>query len=301
MVAVAVLLSAAASMLIVQLLLPCVLRLHRRYGVLATNYEGRTIPFSLGIFLWVAVCCGYMLRWWVAGVLWQANMKADSLVWLLGGELGVIAWIGWIDDHYGGAEARGLAGHWKKLCREGVWTTGLSKAACIVCAALVFAVQTAKERLPAAAESAVAAAFYTMCGAAVIALSANAANLLDVRPGRAIKGFLLLLAPSLACALSGTGTAYEWALLFLPVLLAALVMLPEDVRGAIMLGDSGSNLLGFAAGCAMWLFAPPLAVLLMLLVLVILHAVAERSSLSLWIERIPLLRRMDQWGREARR
>jgi UDP-N-acetylmuramyl pentapeptide phosphotransferase/UDP-N-acetylglucosamine-1-phosphate transferase len=120
-----------------------------------------------------------------------------------------------------------------------------------------------------------------------LALAANAVNLLDLRPGRALKAFsasCLVLVPEVgqlgAAALFGAGCA----------------LLPEDLGERAMLGDAGSNALGFALG--FWTLELPLGVTLAVLALLAgLHVYAERGSLSALIDAVGPLRYLDRLGR----
>src|SRR2546426_181650 len=79
--------------------------------------------------------------------------------------------------------------------------------------------------------------------AGILALSANFVNLLDLRPGRASKGFL----PAwVVLAYFAWGSAY--VVLSLPVAAAALLWLAPDLGERGMLGDAGANLLGAVLG-----------------------------------------------------
>jgi UDP-N-acetylmuramyl pentapeptide phosphotransferase/UDP-N-acetylglucosamine-1-phosphate transferase len=68
-------------------------------------------------------------------------------------------------------------------------------------------------------------------------------NLLDLRPGRAIKGFLIFL---FLIAILGLGDI-DW-LLLAPLLGAVLYYLLIDLRAGAMMGDAGSNVLGLTLG-----------------------------------------------------
>ncbi len=126
----------------------------------------------------------------------------------------------------------------------------------------------------------------------VIVLSTNAVNLLDLRPGRAIKGFYL-----------GSIVLFIWSesLVFLPywlpIAVGAILVLPKDLRGSVMLGDTGANLLGFGLGFSLSVAAPNTVLTVVSLLLTVLHWTAERSSLTTVIERNPVLNTIDQWGR----
>jgi UDP-N-acetylmuramyl pentapeptide phosphotransferase/UDP-N-acetylglucosamine-1-phosphate transferase len=86
----------------------------------------------------------------------------------------------------------------------------------------------------------------------------------------------------------------------LPVWIAAGLLFVQDVRGKVMLGDAGANYLGFAAGVALIEGTPLGLQIIMALLLISLHIVAERISLSAWIEAKPLLRWLDGLGRDTR-
>jgi hypothetical protein len=122
----------------------------------------------------------------------------------------------------------------------------------------------------------------SVSGALLVGLSANALNQLDTRPGRALKAYLALAIPLRA------------------PLGAAVLIAPYDLREMAMLGDSGSNALGALLGWSSvnrftgkrdrWLAIAALAGL---------TALGERTSLGQIIERTPVLRRVDEWGRRS--
>ena len=120
------------------------------------------------------------------------------------------------------------------------------------------------------------------CGCTV---AANALNLLDTRPGRALKAFGAgaLLAP-------GAPRSY------LPV---AVLLAPYDLREMTMLGDAGANALGALLGLnsvdrltgrGRWIAIGGLAGLTVL---------GEHLSLGAVIERTPGLAQLDRLGRRA--
>jgi len=119
----------------------------------------------------------------------------------------------------------------------------------------------------------------SVSGALLVALSANALNQLDTRPGRALKAYI-----AAAAALDA------------PLALAVLLA-PYDLREMTMLGDAGANGLGAMLGWSSvnrftgrgrWVAIGALAGLTLL---------GERRSLGELIERTPVLRELDAWGR----
>ncbi len=119
----------------------------------------------------------------------------------------------------------------------------------------------------------------SLSGALLVGLAANVLNQLDTRPGRALKAYL-------AAAI----------VLDAPVGLAVLLA-PYDLREMGMLGDAGSNGLGAMLGLSSvnrftgrgrWVAIGALAGLTLL---------GETRSLGELIERTPVLRELDAWGR----
>ncbi|MBI4728782.1 MAG: glycosyltransferase [Acidobacteria bacterium] len=133
---------------------------------------------------------------------------------------------------------------------------------------------------------------WILADAAIVALSANLFNLLDVRPGRAGKFTVLAAVPLLAV---GGPTA--------PAIAAALggtlAFLPFDLRERVMLGDAGANGLGAIIGVATVAVGSDTARLVALGLLAILHVVADGPSLSRGIGAIRPLRALDRAGRLA--
>jgi len=119
----------------------------------------------------------------------------------------------------------------------------------------------------------------SLSGALLVGLSANALNQLDTRPGRALKAYLAFAIPLRA------------------PLRVAVLLAPYDLREMTMLGDAGSNALGAMLGWSSvdrltgrgrWIAIGALAGL---------TALGEVTSLGRIIERTPVLRDVDAWGR----
>ncbi len=127
---------------------------------------------------------------------------------------------------------------------------------------------------------------------ALLLLTTNLFNLLDLRPGRVEKALALLLAG--ICI--GAATAYPVELLGVfigPVLIGAALTLRERA----MLGDAGANLAGAIAGVALIVALGDEARLIALAVVAALTIFGEFRSISAAIERIAPLRWLDRLGR----
>ena len=127
------------------------------------------------------------------------------------------------------------------------------------------------------------AATRSFSGAALVSLSANGLNLLDTRPGRALKAFL-----AGAALLRGPTRAY------VPV---AVMLAPYDLREMTMLGDAGSNALGAVLGYGSVARLTARGRRFALAALVGLTILGETRSLGDLIERTPVLSSLDRLGR----
>lgn len=125
---------------------------------------------------------------------------------------------------------------------------------------------------------------------ALIAGSANLVNLLDLRPGRALKtssggaliGLLTHQDPSLGAVAGAAGAAW-----------------PGDLDERDMLGDCGANALGAALGASLAAHGSRGARVVTTAVIIGLTVASERVSFSRVIESTPWLQRVDLWGRRA--
>jgi UDP-GlcNAc:undecaprenyl-phosphate/decaprenyl-phosphate GlcNAc-1-phosphate transferase len=129
---------------------------------------------------------------------------------------------------------------------------------------------------------------------AVLVLATNAFNLLDLRPGRAIKTFVLLGA-GLTLGSLDTRPLWSLGLFAAPALVAGVY----DLRERAMLGDTGANLLGALAGLWLVLTLSGTGQLVALGLLAAITVYGELRSISGFIERTPGLRALDSWGRPS--
>jgi len=245
-----------------------------------TNYANRQVPTSAG-FIFVPV---YLLVY----VAIRLSEKAHATKLFAPGESLLILIIGMcllgiIDDMLGDRDSRGFKGHLRALFK-GDLTTGLIKAigGLLIAAAASFWFSNHLWELA--------------LNVFLIALCANIFNLLDTRPGRALKVFFPLLAAAIAL---------NWRMgdAFIPYLLSvgavALVLLPGDLRERFMLGDAGSNVLGATVGLALALGAGKWWKLGLVILLGSLNLLSERYSFSRLIESKRALRWADLLGRKG--
>jgi hypothetical protein len=196
---------------------------------------------------------------------------------------------GALDDVAGDSSSKGLRGH-LSAARRGEVTTGAIKILGLGATGLLTARMVDRSR-------AQTRPMATLAGGAVIAGSANIANLLDLRPGRALKVVLLLAAPIVA---SGGGTRLSIATAAAGAAAGAAVgVLPGDLAGRSMLGDTGANSAGALLGTALVARTGLRGRLLSLAVVTALTLASERVSFTKVIESTPGLRELDALGRPS--
>ncbi|RYV50563.1 hypothetical protein [Pengzhenrongella frigida] len=178
---------------------------------------------------------------------------------------------------------KGLRGHLGALA-HGELTTGGLKVLGIGVSALAAAAIATRRR------STGGWLFDVATSGALIAASANLVNLLDLRPGRALKATALAAAP---LAITG-GPAAGLAAGVIGVCAGAA---PGDLAERDMLGDSGANALGALLGTAVVLGSPRSVRLGLLAGAVGLTVASERVSFTKVIATTPVLRELDAWGR----
>ena len=258
------------------------------------NFRGRTVSLRGGVGVAAgAVAAGAQLgRALGAGAGTRPAVAAVAAT-------GAAGAAGLIDDldagaHDGQTPAKGLKGHLSALARGRV-TTGAVKIAVIGSGALVAGVLLARHRAAAAPlRRPAATALDAVVSAVTIASWADVHNLLDLRPGRALKAAALLTAPLLADRRPAAAASRALAA---GCLGAAAAALPGDLMEETMLGDTGANALGALAGTA--LDAPPARPVRVAAAAAGTGLVlaSERVSFTRVIARTPALAALDAVGR----
>ncbi|GIF75561.1 hypothetical protein [Asanoa siamensis] len=241
-----------------------------------TNFRGHTVSLAAGPALAIGAATSAAAG---AGSLPRAGA---ALVAGLGSGA-----VGFYDDVVGGRpehKAKGFTGHLGAL-REGRVTSGLIKiagvgAAALAASALLAADGPRRGRLGTVVDVAL--------GAGVIAGTANLFNLLDLRPGRAIKAGTIVAAPLASGPVGGLVAG--------PVGAAAGI-LPDDLGERVMLGDAGANALGALLGVGLAARSGRVGRAVLLAGLAGLTAASERVSFTQVIQRTPGLREIDALGR----
>jgi hypothetical protein len=262
-------------------LVPAGARGLRDAGLIRENYRAAQLAFPLGAVLATAALV-------TLAPLAFLDDRADLdllepelrrwLPYLLG-----IAFLGFLDDSLGRGEVvatpRGWRGHWAAL-RAGSLSTGAIKAiGALALAAYVVSGRGLED-------------WRYVADVALLILATNLFNLLDLRPGRAEKGLVLLGAG--LCLGAWTFAPLELLGIFVgPVLVGAWLTLGEKA----MLGDTGSNLIGAVAGIWLLTTVGGDGRLIALAVVLALTIYGELRSISKTIDSVPPLRWLDSLGR----
>lgn len=303
------------------------------------NYRGRRVTYGLGlvVLLWAggAFAAG-ALQNLIVEVVRSSTTDADPLRWVLllnswpARTVGAVALVtcafgfGLIDDLFGDRSDRGFRGHVGALM-AGRLTTGALKLVGIG-AASAFAASnvvnsTYSEQtgaLPPGWQQGAAWIGTWILATMVIALTANLVNLMDLRPGRALKVYLLLavagmlgmradgLFDSLVTRTEFLGTALphpwiDWIAGTLSGLAfatgPAIAAWKLDVTERSMLGDAGANALGALAGFLLASSLPIPGLAIAATLLLVLNLASERVSFSEVVERSRVLMWLDGLGR----
>jgi len=234
------------------------------------NHAGRPVPAMLGLALVGGAILGHLLGR-PDGPLGALELAA---LW----SLLLLSAVGVLDDVVGGGP-RGLRGHLRSLLR-GRPTTGILKLAAGIAAGV------------AASIAAGGGPLRVVVGVVLVATAVNVFNALDVVPGRSLKWAAIALAACLPWVW-GTRTGS----LVGAALGAAVASLPFDLREWAMLGDGGSNPLGFLVGLTLLVVLPTPALIAAAVVLLVLQVAAETVTISRAIDAIPPLAWLDALGR----
>ena len=267
-----------------------------------TNYAGRPVTLLGGPVLAVAA---------TASAVVGAPAGTRAAAALVGGVSGLV---GGYDDLAGArpeqARDKGLAGHLRAL-RAGRVSAGAVKVAGIGAAAAAAALLVEDPAAPHRPRpghrperarggedgvlSPAAGPFHrlpTLADAVLttglVAGTANLVNLLDLRPGRAVKAAVL-------AATAGLGGP-SGALVAGP-LGADLAVLPADLGERVMIGDCGANAVGALLGLRLAAVPARSVRAGALAVVVGLTLASERVSFTRVIEATPVLRELDRLGR----
>lgn len=249
-----------------------------------TNHAGDSVTLLEGVAL-VAGTSGTAL---ITARAWDGRITPGSALPTALASLGAGA-LGALDDLRQDTDRKGLAGHLRALA-SGRVTTGAIKI--IGLGATGLAAVIWQDHLAEQGPSGPARVWSTLAGGAVVAGAANLANLFDLRPGRALKVGTLTAVPLVLTGPGSPGAALTLG--------AIAPVLPDDLAGRSMLGDTGANPLGAVLGLALVARQGVVGRTISLGVVTGLTLASERVSFTRVIESTPVLRDLDALGRARR-
>lgn len=240
-------------------------------GQVSVNFRGQKIPGAMGI----AVILSVVITASVAAFLDLVELSSTLYIVFA---CSLMGFAGIIDDFLGNHQSKGFKGHMLNLMKGNLTTGGL-KAVIGGAVSLAIGLQFSTS-------------FWELIlNTLIIALTANLINLLDTRPGRAIKGFVILTLVALSVG--------RLPPVHLIVLGALAAYFPVDLKAQGMLGDTGANFIGIILGTSLAVSADSMITKLIWLILFLgLNVLSERYSFSKIIENSRLLRYFDVLGRE---
>lgn len=249
------------------------------------NFRGRDLPTGAGVVI-VLVILAALTALTISEPLGaspderlEVSMRLLTFAALGFGLLGLL------DDLGGAGESGGFAGHLKALS-QGRLTTGAVK---LFAGAGLAVVLAAEVHLP---DEGAAGTARLVADGALIALTANLANLFDRAPGRVTKVSLLAFAGLIVAV----GAEPELAGVALVAGAGAGLLLP-DLRERMMLGDSGANVLGAALGVGVVIACAPGVRTGVLVAVLALNLISEWVSFTKVINSVTPLRAADRFGR----
>ena len=259
-------------------LAPVLLRGLQQAGLVRANYREVALPVPLGVLI-VPAALVALVPIALLARLADADIYPDNIGLAMLFVPG-IALLGLIDDVLSGA-SRGWRGHGAAVL-TGDLSTGALKAVGTLGLALLVA-----SGLPGQEGE-------FLLAAGVLVLATNVFNLIDLRPGRSIKAFVLL-GVGLTVSTTLTEPIATLGIFAAPAIVAGFF----DLREKAMLGDTGSNVIGALAGLWIVLACDTAGQLIALVILLVINVIGEFTSISALIEKVPGLRHLDSLGRPA--
>ena len=253
--------------------IPMISKMLENSGMIRENYRGDMIPVGLGLVFIPSLVINSI-------ILIYSNIVPEKIIMIYMLLFASIAmsFVGIIDDSLGNRGVTGLIGHFKALFK-GSLTTGAFKALLGGFVGLTLAVTLSKS-IP-----------NIIVATLVVALSTNMMNLFDLRPGRAIKAYVIL---AIIIFLASAKFNREVMMLIVPAVLAYFYF---DLRSLTMMGDAGSNVLGVSIGVFIVSSFDLPVQLVSLVLLVAIHVLTEKFSLTKIIENNKFLNYVDKLGR----
>ncbi|KPU44881.1 hypothetical protein OXPF_13590 [Oxobacter pfennigii] len=242
----------------------------------AINYNNKKVLNCAGVYFTIEILlfCMYLM-------LVKNTMNLNDDIKLLYVIIGVLSasFTGYMDDRSKDTP-KGFTGHIKSLF-QGRITAGMIKAIVSFFISLIICIISDYKNID------------FLINVAIISLTQNFFNLLDLRPGRALKVYLFF--SMLLFLIFDFSNLY--ILLNTAIIISILIYMPYELKEICMLGDTGSNALGIFLGIFISSISHTGIRFLFLLFLFYVHIYSERKSISEFISSNQLLNFIDSLGR----
>ena len=233
------------------------------------NYSNQFVPFSGGTIIFVSLFLSFILFYFFGGISFIKGLFFLSVITL-------VYMIGMLDDILGSSDVKGLKGNIHALVSK-KFSMGIIKAIFVIIISCYIYYFFNEE--------------YWILKGIVTALTTNLFNLFDLRPGRCIKFYYIFVTFFIFSNLRWTKE------LFIIFSIILTLYYFWDAYGFSMLGDSGSNLIGFIIGLILseaigtslfWLIT-------LLSLLIILQLILDKYSLTKMYQYSPIFDYIDRF------
>ncbi len=260
------------STLITYITLPPFLKMLEENRCLDKNYLNENIPIGVGLLFvlnQVFICMFFSFFF--------NDFRNYIYIYII--FLTLMGLAGLLDDLVGEKGIKGFKGHIRSILK-GKLTTGGLKAITGLFTAFMISLMISNS-LP-----------QLLINIFLIALFTNLINMFDLRPGRAIKSFAILL---IILVFSASNNSFN--IIMYSALGIILVILPFDIKAKAMLGDVGANSLGITLGFFCAVSHNYSVKIIYLIMLVSLNILGEFISLTNVISNNRILNFFDNLGR----
>lgn len=229
-------------------------RFFNEFKLYKKNYKNKPIPYSGGTIIFISLCLSFVFFYSFGEI---SYIKMLFFLFIITS----IYMIGMLDDLFGSNDIKGLKGNIHAFISK-KFSTGIIKAVFTILIACYIYYFFNEE--------------YWVLKGIITALMTNLFNLFDLRPGRCIKFYYIFF--SFFCF-----SYIRWTSeLFIIFSIIITIYYFWDAYGFSMLGDSGSNLIGFIIGLILSEVVGTnlFGLLILLSVLLVLQLVLDKYSLT---------------------
>lgn len=243
--------------------------LFEKVGFTAINFKGKIIPYNLGMIVIYSYALSFYMYRHETDMFTTAAFIYIVGIWLLG----------FIDDIFGIKEPKGIKGHFTYAYNHSVMTTGLVKMFGTIVFALgyVFTLPQKDFRT-------------TVLTCILLVGFPYVMNAFDTKPLRVWKvSFLWIIAHSFIFQVISIH------IIFIVVLLC-YILFSFEAKEIAMLGDNGATVIGAMIALIVIHYSVPVVSYSAVAFVIVIGMIAERSSISLFIDRFFILKKIDQLG-----